>query len=522
MKRTFAVRMLSGVLGALVASSTSIFPAFAMTSSGTNSGSVASNSSAIESKVSSAVASGKTHELKAAKFYIGYSDGNIYKSTFKSHDDLEHGVVLTGMHAVVQSADGKETYDNITVSDSMLEKDDFNSTTMAIPVKVPDVTDGAKYRVLYTQVPKFMSSSGTAVESVVCDNGVGKLDADGKTIAPDPSIYSVLKPEMNLACITVVNTKHEHQSGVKVTFAEYDAGKNLLVNQACATDKNGIAYFQYDDKATLAEVSYSGTADGKKASHAVQFDPNSVIDNGVLNYTYVSDEEVPDDGLGDLIINTNIKHTYSTDIFKPSSVVLNFINAGSVSQTVAIDKSGTQHEDTLIVGQKYKEMGGDAKTSDYDITSTSFTMGKSTSISVTATPKCALKVVGYVGGKYQFINAEPVSGKVYSDSSKIFDVNTGTTYTVKDINSGKEYNVVIDASSKMTTINMKTGDVSVSGKTGAAYDVNNGIPKTGDVMLIILVLAGVVVIGVLGYKHAKAKNVEASSVLDDSNKSDSL
>ena len=176
-----------------------------------------------------------------------------------------------------------------------------------------------------------------------------------------------------------------------------------------------------------------------------------------------------------------MNHKNNKDLFTDSSVVIDFLQSDKLANRLIMN-AGKQDFNELDKGVAYTPKAGDG---DYNLSFNKATITpaeKKANLTATATPAYTLKVL--VKDKKAGFAVAGVDKTYAGSSSFLYDVNSDRTYNIMDKSNSKEYSVFINPKYKEVTLDLSSGQMYYDGKVDGSGTSSNGIPKTGDNILL--------------------------------------
>ena len=393
------------------------------------------------------------------------------------------------------------TYDfsakDVETSNKLKPKDQKWNISKTFNIKVPSWKNGDVY---YIKVNGLNSAvfGQDMIEIKWQECTLGDEDEHGNDIeikavmGKDVPYDVILAAKPRLVCVNVYDSNNKSIKGARAVLVD-DAGKQYKGT----TGNDGKAYIQFNSpKSKTLALTVDNVVNGLVYNQVNEYVyHNSFVE--MLHYNLRMTEKA-DNYPGQLGLKSVYKNTYRTELLQKNEIPVEIVHDDIVVDVVNMAdgedaKSNYRILDNGTYGFRVTE---DEK--DFNIVLNPSTInikgGEKQSVTATATPRLALKIVNTVNGKKVNNNftVKDFGAKGAGGTEDMFDVNSDMVYHVINNDTGKEFSVTISGDYKVTTLDIGTGRILYDGKYFGGSDGDDGmtdIPKTGDTLAAIMVLA---------------------------------
>ena len=456
-------------------------------------------------------------------YYRVFLGGNFAKTC----TNLTEGFLdYSNVKITVLTADKKRELDKYSITNHMLNGELSNMELPVRSVKVDKWEQGSSFVVRFENLPSIYQTDVQEItvnyEELRYENPLAKQDKTVLGINETTAIK--VQPELkdfNVMLYLCTSDGHVGANAVlKINGMDVDG--QVIYTKVETTNQDGLALLKVTDNNIVSlGVSSESVVNGEVISGVTEFAFNTgmTTPKKYVVYTDASYSEGVLDILEEdeikvvpstLIVNGVFKDRYDMSLFRHTDVGVAFFKDREVAYSFLLNKESNRGS-TVVGNGKYtiKSTGDDyVMLSDSTISVTG-----SATVDVIFEPQLSLKIVNEINGVSQTAHFS-VNAKDYSDKSYLFSVNRGAVYGIRNLDTGKVYDVHIGGY-KETVLNIADGGIKQTGilsgettSTSANNPEDNDIlpPKTGDVFGIVLgSMLGITGIASVGYIYYKRK-----------------
>lgn len=463
-----------------------------------------------------------------------------------SNNNMFMHVDLSNVKITLLKADRKTVIKRFDMS-KILQTSDNVSGFNIVDVELPSWKEGDKYVIRAENLPDIYAESVQELEITYCKVYDKDLEAwviDGINRNIDVKFKT---REANIA-LFIYDKNLNEASGVEFNYSILNSDDKVIYKGNSRTGDSGCGFFNI-------KLGYEYIGQNLKLCVDIlnAFNGSVVTNEKTFDYMYMGDSlsffsieadgttaEMNKDengtkevGTSDILVDINYSSKNDMLLFKNTNVELQVFSDNDLYETLTL--SNDKRNDTLygISNGVYTVI---ARAVDYDtvVTPTTLHVSRDNNVSMTATPKLALKIINEVDGKKYNAHFKVIGyNNEFNEVEHNFSVNAHESYKIVNLDNDTEYDVYINEY-RETVLNIADGEISTynyEGKdngsindntnntsgtdTGTNYnnDTINYVPKTGDIVFsIIMILIGITGLSYLGYLYFKRRGKKANEI----------